>query len=400
MLNLMKWRKWCWRVALFATAVSAVITFHGLDSGDHSSTYAEFEPYILTAVSAVMSLFGWTFLLEFAPSAYLVDDKKRLGVFFALLGAGLVSTSTFFAIQGLAGRECVKLDISHQRTIAVGAMLSYSDRAAQISATSLAIQTHAEDFSTKAEGERLHGLVSGKKQNGPVYATLLIVAGMFKRVCDGLATSAAAMNKILTKIAKLIQDLDVVMGSSVLDPAAKTRKANDIFLNLNIAFASLHAVDITAVAAADSNVTGLENRLNAAGGFVDGVDAERTRQSVEMIRSDVVSARTAAAETIAGLRSQDAVTVDAFQTRGPWESFRGNFLYAWPYFFYAISADFALMGLALLALWYLVRRGQPASITHDSDARECRRSSPPAFVANRFGANGAAKAPAAGTSTN
>ena len=101
------------RIALaIVSLISGIMTFRGLKAygmgGNDGLFQSFFGPLLLTAVSVLVALFGYSYVFERYPRAGTPQERHRLHLVIVFISVVLLSTSTWFSLVGLASGRCLE----------------------------------------------------------------------------------------------------------------------------------------------------------------------------------------------------------------------------------------------------------------------------------------------------
>ena len=344
---LQRWTTRC-RAAMAAVAViSGIMTFRGLKAygmgGNDGLFQSFFGPLLLTSVSVLIAMFGFSYVFERYPRARTPETRYKLRLVIVFISIVLISTSTWFSLVGLASTRC--LERSLQSGLLEAERVFDELVAVRRSEKSMLtpLQLGAGQSTVLVKNEQGGGL-SGRKGKGRIASNLRGLQRGYQDIADTLENNITDNEAAATEGQLILEEIRGILNDDKLDVKKKSALIVPLFNALN---AQLAALQLSSVPAVTSFVQNIDEVYLSEGTYMSSV--------LDVIRKPVEKTKQEILKQVTQIRRQKEPVVPRFHVI---DAEQAIFQYpdaVWASLVYAVSLD---IGFPLMCLSFLIILGR------------------------------------------
>jgi hypothetical protein len=356
--TLQKWTRRSQVALLIVTLISGIFVYRGIKAyglgGDDGLFQSFFGPLLLAFVSLLIAMFGYSYLFERYPLARTPQERTRLHFIIAFIAVVLLSTSTYFAMIGLASERCLlrSLESGLLQAEKVFDEMVMIRRTEKSLLAPLKLGAGQSKVLVKSEHE---GGPSGRKGIGRVSATLKGLQSGYEDIADTLESSITAHENASTEGQIILEDIRGILNDGDLGVREKSEMIVPLFNELN---AQLTELRLSAVPAVLSFVQNVDDLYLSKGAYMESV-LDAIRKPVEKTKQEVL-------KQVTLIRRQKEPVIPRFHVMDAEQAIFEYPQAVWAALVYTLSLD---IGFPLMCLTFLVNLSRRESRTQVTTGR-------------------------------
>ena len=344
-------QRWTWRckkVLFFTSIVSGITTFLGIRTyameGEAGLFQSVIGPLLLTLVSIVVSIFGYSYVFERYPLTKTPEERNRLHLVILAVSVLLICVSSYFSVLNLGGprslRRKLQADLMEAEQAFDGIVLVRRMEKSLLVPLSLA----GGKMAVLSDGER-KGTLSRREGDGKVAANVAGLQKNFLELADALESSLADHENEAAEGQVVLEDIRGIMNDEKIDVREKAAMIVPLFNDLNAKFTGLKISVVPSIVTAVRNI---EDTSLARGAYMD--------TALEAIKTPIQKTKQEILKQVAIIKQQKEPVIPRFHVVDEEQA-----IFAFPEaalfsIVFALSLDAGIPILCLFCLYFIGRR--------------------------------------------